>query len=120
MNLVHKVALDVNNVHAGYLAQACGAARFACNWVPSRWAEMYQASTELTRHVSPCLSRRELILSKPGLACQVECSTGSVLSRMGPAFCVCAHPATTAQLQGAAQVDPLLTLHRLWRLYLPL
>jgi len=38
---VHKVALDLNNVQATYMAKAAGTARFAYNWALAWWRDAY-------------------------------------------------------------------------------
>jgi len=42
MHRAHKVALDLNNVQAGYMARAAGTARFAYNWALAWWQDAYQ------------------------------------------------------------------------------
>jgi len=44
MHRVHKVALDLNNVQATYMAKAAGTARFAYNWALAQWKEQYERS----------------------------------------------------------------------------
>ena len=44
MHRVHKVALDLNDVQATYMAKAAGTARFAYNWALAQWKEQYERS----------------------------------------------------------------------------
>ena len=43
MLTAHKIELTPNNVQAGYLARACGTARFAYNWALAEWKAQYTA-----------------------------------------------------------------------------
>lgn len=43
MLIAHRIALDPNNVQAGYLARAAGTARFAYNWALAEWRQQYEA-----------------------------------------------------------------------------
>jgi putative transposase len=41
--IAHKIALDLNNVQATYMARAAGTARFAYNWALTEWKRQYEA-----------------------------------------------------------------------------
>ncbi|HEU4854988.1 MAG TPA: RNA-guided endonuclease TnpB family protein [Nitrosospira sp.] len=43
MLIAHKIALDLNNVQAIYMARAAGTARFAYNWALTEWKRQYEA-----------------------------------------------------------------------------
>ena len=43
MLIAHRIALDLNNVQATYLARAAGVARFAYNWALAQWKQQYEA-----------------------------------------------------------------------------
>ncbi len=43
MLIAHKIALDLNNVQASYMARAAGTARFAYNWALAEWKRQYEA-----------------------------------------------------------------------------
>ena len=43
MLMAHKIALDLNNVQATYMARAAGTARFAYNWALAEWKRQYEA-----------------------------------------------------------------------------
>ena len=43
MLIAHRIALDLNNVQATYMARAAGTARFAYNWALAEWKRQYQA-----------------------------------------------------------------------------
>jgi putative transposase len=43
MLIAHKIALDLNNVQATYMAKAAGTARFAYNWALTEWQQQYEA-----------------------------------------------------------------------------
>jgi putative transposase len=43
MLTAHKIALDLNNVQATYMARAAGTARFAYNWALAEWQKQYDA-----------------------------------------------------------------------------
>ena len=64
MLTAHKIALDVNNVQATYLARAAGTARFAYNWALAEWQRQFEA------HLQDSASCRSLwaveSLPKPG------------------------------------------------------
>lgn len=42
MLTAHRIALDLNNVQATYLAKASGTARFAYNWALAEWQKQYE------------------------------------------------------------------------------
>lgn len=41
--MAHKIALDLNDVQATYMARAAGTARFAYNWALAEWKRQYEA-----------------------------------------------------------------------------
>lgn len=43
MLIAHRIALDLNNVQATYMAQAAGIARFSYNWGLNEWNVQYEA-----------------------------------------------------------------------------
>lgn len=43
MLIAHKIALDLNNAQATYMARAAGTARFAYNWALAEWQRQYEA-----------------------------------------------------------------------------
>ena len=43
MLIAHKIALDLNNLQATYMARAVGTARFAYNWALAEWQRQYAA-----------------------------------------------------------------------------
>lgn len=43
MLIAHKIALDLNNVQANYMARAAGTARFSYNWALAEWKRQYEA-----------------------------------------------------------------------------
>ena len=43
MLMAHKIALDLNNVQATYMARAAGTARFAYNWALAEWQRQFEA-----------------------------------------------------------------------------
>lgn len=43
MLIAHKIALDLNNEQASYMARAAGTARFAYNWALVEWKRQYEA-----------------------------------------------------------------------------
>ncbi|MEB6589023.1 transposase [Pseudomonas asiatica] len=43
MLIAHRIALDLNNVQATYMARAAGTARFAYNWALAEWKSQYEA-----------------------------------------------------------------------------
>ena len=43
MLIAHRIALDLNNVQATYMARAAGTARFAYNWALAEWKRQYEA-----------------------------------------------------------------------------
>jgi len=43
MLIAHRIALDLNNVQAIYMARAAGTARFAYNWALTEWKSQYEA-----------------------------------------------------------------------------
>lgn len=43
MLMAHKIALDLNNTQATYMACAAGTARFAYNWALAEWKRQYEA-----------------------------------------------------------------------------
>jgi len=53
MHRVHKVALDLNNVQATYMAKAAGTARFAYNWALAQWKEQYERSRTDPEAIKP-------------------------------------------------------------------
>lgn len=42
MLIAHRIALDLNNVQATYMARAAGTARFAYNWALAEWKRQYE------------------------------------------------------------------------------
>jgi putative transposase len=46
MRLAHKIALDLNDAQATYMARAVGCARFAYNWALTEWNKQYAACKE--------------------------------------------------------------------------
>ena len=43
MLMAHKIALDLNNTQATYMARAAGTARFAYNWALAEWQRQFKA-----------------------------------------------------------------------------
>ena len=43
MLIAHRIALDLNNVQATYMARTAGTARFAYNWAFAEWKRQYEA-----------------------------------------------------------------------------
>ena len=43
MLIAHRIALDLNNVQATYMARASGTARFTYNWALAEWKRQYEA-----------------------------------------------------------------------------
>lgn len=43
MLIAHRIALDLNNKQASYMARAAGTARFAYNWALAEWKRQYEA-----------------------------------------------------------------------------
>lgn len=43
MLIAHRIALDLNNVQATYMARTAGTARFAYNWALAEWKRQYEA-----------------------------------------------------------------------------
>ena len=43
MLIAHRIALELNNVQATYMARAAGTARFAYNWALAEWKRQYEA-----------------------------------------------------------------------------
>lgn len=43
MLIAHRIALDLNNVQATYMARASGVARFSFNWALAEWKRQYEA-----------------------------------------------------------------------------
>lgn len=43
MLMAHRIALDLNNEQATYMARAAGTARFAYNWALAQWKAQYEA-----------------------------------------------------------------------------
>lgn len=43
MLIAHRIAIDLNNVQATYMARAAGTARFAYNWALAEWKRQYEA-----------------------------------------------------------------------------
>lgn len=43
MLIAHRIALDLNNAQATYMARAAGTARFAYNWALAEWKRQYEA-----------------------------------------------------------------------------
>ncbi|MDY0073621.1 MAG: RNA-guided endonuclease TnpB family protein [Thauera sp.] len=43
MLMAHRIALDLNNVQATYMARAAGTARFAYNWALAEWQRQHEA-----------------------------------------------------------------------------
>jgi putative transposase len=43
MLIAHRIALDLNNIQATYMARAAGTARFAYNWALGEWKKQYDA-----------------------------------------------------------------------------
>ena len=61
MLIAHKIALDLNNVQATYMARAAGTARFAYNWALAEWQRQYaahRADPSLPRPSQAALRRR--------------------------------------------------------------
>jgi transposase len=46
MLIAHKIALDLNDKQATYMARAAGCARFAYNWALDQWKKQYDAWKE--------------------------------------------------------------------------
>ncbi|MCL2783552.1 MAG: transposase [Propionibacteriaceae bacterium] len=88
----HKVALDVTNVQATYLARACGTARFAYNWGLARWQEQYEAAKADPSLPKPSqqLLRRELNAVKreqyPWMMDVTKCAVQESIIDLGKAF----------------------------------
>lgn len=53
MLIAHKIALDLNNVQARYMARAAGTARFAYNWALAEWKRQYEAWKANNRQPQP-------------------------------------------------------------------
>ena len=43
MIMAHRIALNLNNVQASYMARSSGIARFAYNWALAEWGRQYEA-----------------------------------------------------------------------------
>ena len=43
MIMAHRIALNLNNVQASYMARSSGVARFAYNWALAEWGRQYEA-----------------------------------------------------------------------------
>ena len=41
--MAHRIALNLNNVQASYMARSSGVARFAYNWALAEWGRQYEA-----------------------------------------------------------------------------
>jgi putative transposase len=62
MKLAHKIALDLNDEQATYMARAAGCARFAYNWALAEWNRQYAVCEEKGRlpKPNPAAWRRKL------------------------------------------------------------
>jgi len=89
---VHKVALDLNNVQATYMAKAAGTSRFAYNWALAQWMEQHERSKTDPGAAKPSqLSlRRQLNAVKaeqfPWMGEVTKCAPQEAIIDLGRAF----------------------------------
>lgn len=92
MRRAHKIALDLINVQATYMAKAAGTARFAYNWALAWWNEMYamrQCDPDAPKPDQYRL-RRELNAMKvdvyPWMSQVTKCAPQEAIIDLGRAF----------------------------------
>ena len=93
MNRTHKVALDLNNHQAGYMARAAGTSRFAYNWALAWWQDAYrQWLVDPTSCDRPSESRARLHLNMckaevfPWMGEVTKCAPQEAIRDLGRAF----------------------------------
>lgn len=92
MILAHKIALDLNDVQATYMARAAGTARFAYNWALDQWQKQYaawKADNTLPKPSQHAL-RRQLNAIKgqqfPWMLEVTKCAPQMAIIQLGEAF----------------------------------
>lgn len=92
MLIAHKIALDLNNVQATYMARASGTARFAYNWALAEWRRQYEAWKADNSLVKPSQMalRRQLNALKraqfPWMLEVTKCAPQLAIIQLGQAF----------------------------------
>ncbi|GHU03550.1 transposase [Alphaproteobacteria bacterium] len=92
MLMAHKIALDLNDKQATYMARACGAARFAYNWALGEWRKQYAAWKEDNALPKPSQMalRRQLNAMKkteyPWMTEVTKCAPQLAIMQLGGAF----------------------------------
>ncbi|WP_130651539.1 RNA-guided endonuclease InsQ/TnpB family protein [Candidatus Williamhamiltonella defendens] len=92
MLIAHKIALDLNNVQATYMARASGTARFAYNWALSEWSRQYEAWKADNSLIKPSQMslRRQLNALKreqfPWMLEVTKCAPQLAIIQLGQAF----------------------------------
>jgi putative transposase len=92
MLIAHKIALDLNDRQATYMARASGCARFAYNWALGEWKRQYEAWKEDNTFPKPSqmalrrklnrLKRREF----PWMLEVTKCAPQLAIMQLGVAF----------------------------------
>lgn len=92
MLMAHKIALDLNNAQATYMARAAGTARFAYNWALAEWQRQYEAWKADNTQTKPSQMalRRQLNAIKrerfPWMLEVTKCAPQLAIMQLGDAF----------------------------------
>ena len=92
MLMAHKIALDLNNTQATYMARASGTARFAYNWALAEWKRQYEAwkADNTQPKPSQMALRRQLNAIKrerfPWMLEVTKCAPQLAIMQVGDAF----------------------------------
>lgn len=92
MLMAHKIALDLNNEQATYMARAAGTARFAYNWALAEWKRQYEAWKLDNSQSKPSQAalRRQLNALKreqfPWMLEVTKCAPQLAIIQLGQAF----------------------------------
>jgi putative transposase len=92
MLIAHKIALDLNDKQASYMARAAGCARFAYNWALAEWGRQYEAwkSDNSLQKPNQMALRRQLNAVKrerfPWMLEVTKCAPQLAIVQLGAAF----------------------------------
>ena len=92
MLIAHKIALDLNNEQATYMARAVGVARFAYNWALAEWQRQYdacKADASLPKPSEMSLRRQLNALKRerfPWMLEVTKCAPQLAIKQLGAAF----------------------------------
>ncbi|MDR1934546.1 MAG: transposase [Candidatus Accumulibacter sp.] len=92
MLIAHKIALDLNDKQATYMARAAGCARFAYNWALAEWSRQYAAweADNSQPRLNQMALRRQLNAVKkheyPWMLEVTKCAPQLAIMQLGQAF----------------------------------